>query len=147
MIAAQTPCGWSTLVSLVPSVYIRPRADCFLRHSIWHRFWLGLAAPLLVLSISQLSALRAILETRFLQYLGRISFALYLVHMPIAMMVGDVVYRLTGFVWTGPPESKWDGWCRSADGDPWGWRRIFGFAVRFGAVYALGGGVCEEGVG
>lgn len=59
--------GWALLASLVPSTYddIKP-------------FWLSWGAVLLVVAINQLQWLKAFFETKFLQYLGKISFAFYL---------------------------------------------------------------------
>jgi peptidoglycan/LPS O-acetylase OafA/YrhL len=51
-----------------------------------------------VASISRISVLKAFFETRFNQYLGRISFAFYLVHGPILWSLGDRVYAAVG--WT-----------------------------------------------
>lgn len=99
-VAAESP-GWRTLVWLIPTVYMENQ---------WWRFWHSLAAPLLVLSISHISFLRGLLETRFPQYLGRISFALYLIHIPVAITLGDKVFRMTGYVRPLTRSSGWDGW-------------------------------------
>jgi len=44
------------------------------------RFWWMISGITMTVSISQLPLLRRVFETRFCQYLGRISFMLYLVH-------------------------------------------------------------------
>lgn len=93
--------GWATLASLVPSTYadIKP-------------YWLSWGAVALVIAVKQIDWLRAFFETRFLQYLGRISFAFYLgmhsqtcpmngdpdviVHGPILQVVGVRMYHITG---------------------------------------------------
>ena len=49
----------------------------FLEPVRWWWYWVG---NLTVLSISQVSWLRAIFNTKFCQWLGKLSFALYLVH-------------------------------------------------------------------
>lgn len=44
------------------------------------RFWWSLSGVSLLLSISQLPRLKSLFETNFCQYIGRISFSLYLIH-------------------------------------------------------------------
>ncbi|KAK5358834.1 hypothetical protein LTR20_010799 [Exophiala xenobiotica] len=61
-------------------------------------FYLFWASTFLVASISRIPVLKAFFETRFNQYLGRISFAFYLVHGPILWSLGDRVYAAVG--WT-----------------------------------------------
>ncbi|KAI1000562.1 hypothetical protein K3495_g7629 [Podosphaera aphanis] len=58
-------------------------------------FW---AAALLVVTIHRLTWLRGFFETRFCQYLGRISFALYLVHGPVLWTLGDRLYLAVGWI-------------------------------------------------
>lgn len=60
-------------------------------------FYLFWAATMLVVSVSHISWLRRFFETRFCQFLGRISYALYLVHGPIIWMLGDRLYAAAGF--------------------------------------------------
>ncbi len=48
-------------------------------------------------AIPRLPLLKSFFETRFNQYLGRISFALYLVHGPILWVLGDRLYVVTGW--------------------------------------------------
>jgi peptidoglycan/LPS O-acetylase OafA/YrhL len=63
--------GFETLRSLTPmSLNIEDNA----------RFWWSLSSVLLLLSISQLPRLKKVFETSFCQYVGKISFSLYLVH-------------------------------------------------------------------
>lgn len=90
--------GWYYLTSIIPPVYANV--------DYW-RFWATIAAPMIVASVSHPFA-RTILESRFPQYLGRISFALYLVHIPIAGTIGDRIFRMTGFVRPGTAPSAWD---------------------------------------
>jgi peptidoglycan/LPS O-acetylase OafA/YrhL len=52
------------------------------------RFWWMISGITLTVSISQVPLLRKIFETRLCQYLGRISFMLYLVHMYVFELVG-----------------------------------------------------------
>ncbi|KAF2770862.1 hypothetical protein EJ03DRAFT_360180 [Teratosphaeria nubilosa] len=53
-------------------------------------------AILLMISIPRLPTLRRFFESDFCQYLGNISFALYLVHGPILWSIGDRVYAAVG---------------------------------------------------
>ena len=53
------------------------------------RFWWMVAGISLTVSISQLSEARAIFETTFCQYLGKISFMLYLVHTYTYLIIGS----------------------------------------------------------
>lgn len=52
------------------------------------------AAVLLVLSIFSLQSLQILLSTRTMRFLGDISFAIYLVHDPIEIIVGGKVFLL-----------------------------------------------------
>jgi len=60
-------------------------------------FYLFWASTLLVASIPRIPWLRRFFETRFCQFLGRISFALYLVHGPVLWILGDKMYALAGW--------------------------------------------------
>jgi peptidoglycan/LPS O-acetylase OafA/YrhL len=72
--------------------FLKPQA-------VWDYKWFFLfwASTFLVCSISRLSWLKSFFEIRFNQYLGRISFAFYLVHGPVLWMLGDRLYAATGF--------------------------------------------------
>ncbi|KAL1837151.1 hypothetical protein VTJ49DRAFT_4197 [Mycothermus thermophilus] len=60
-------------------------------------FYLFLAANMIVLCAGRLRWMRRFFESRFCQFLGRVSFALYLVHGPILATVGDRVYYAVGW--------------------------------------------------
>jgi len=60
-------------------------------------FYLIFAAIFVVSSIPHIKWLKAFFETRFTQYLGHISFALYLVHGPVLWTLGDRLYVATGY--------------------------------------------------
>lgn len=72
--------------------YLRPEA-------MWDYKWLYLflASVFLVSSIPHIWWLQSFFENRFNQYLGRISFALYLVHGPVLWILGDRLYAATGW--------------------------------------------------
>ncbi|GFF55571.1 hypothetical protein IFM62136_02883 [Aspergillus lentulus] len=60
-------------------------------------FYLFWAAVFLVSCTSHLQWLRAFFAAPFNQYLGRISFAFYLVHGPVLWILGDRLYAAVGF--------------------------------------------------
>ncbi|KAI9799111.1 MAG: hypothetical protein M1825_004878 [Sarcosagium campestre] len=84
----QTP-GYVWLSKLIPKTY-----------SEGHRFLHSIGAIQLVWSISRATFLQIPFKTRFAQYLGKISYALYIVHGPILHVVGFPVvaglWELTG---------------------------------------------------
>ncbi|KAL2022905.1 hypothetical protein VTK56DRAFT_4436 [Thermocarpiscus australiensis] len=65
-------------------------------------FYLFFAGNMLVACIPRMGWLKRFFESRFCQFLGRISFALYLVHGPLLNAVGDRLYYAVG--WTRQPE-------------------------------------------
>ncbi len=65
------------------------------------RFWWLISGCTMTVAISQLPPLKAVFETRFCQYLGRISFMLYLVHM--------LVFELIGKLWKNSLETMTGG--------------------------------------
>ncbi|KAK5992707.1 O-acetyltransferase PaAT-1 [Cladobotryum mycophilum] len=60
-------------------------------------FYLWIAATFLVVSIPRLPLLKRFFETRFCQFLGRVSFALYMVHGPVLWTIGDRLYMAAGW--------------------------------------------------
>lgn len=60
-------------------------------------FFLWWAAVFLISATPRIWWLKAFFETRFNQYLGRISFSLYLIHGPLLWTIGDRVYVATGW--------------------------------------------------
>ncbi|KAK4189467.1 acyltransferase 3 [Podospora australis] len=97
--------GWYWLSYLKPQAVFDPK---------WfYLFWGGM---MLVACIPRMPWLRRFFETRFCQFLGRVSYALYLVHGPILATIGDRLYHAIG--WSRPVE----------DGKPdmlAAWRDIF----------------------
>ncbi|KAK0702120.1 acyltransferase 3 [Lasiosphaeria miniovina] len=61
-------------------------------------FYLFFAANMLVASVPRIRLLKAFFESRFCQFLGRISFSLYLVHGPLLGAVGDRIFHAVGWV-------------------------------------------------
>lgn len=64
------------------------------------RFWWSISGVLLLLSISQIPRLKRLFETNFCQYLGKVSFSLYLAHEFSIVLFGlcfqTILLRLTG---------------------------------------------------
>ncbi|KAK4108106.1 hypothetical protein N656DRAFT_784645 [Canariomyces notabilis] len=83
--------GWYWLSFLKPRV---------MHDSKW--FFLFWAAVFLVSSTPHIPWLKRFFETRFCQYLGRVSFSLYLVHGPVLWTLGDRLYAAVGW----PKESR-----------------------------------------
>ena len=59
----------------------------------FYRFW---AATFAMISIPRIPCLRSFFESRFCQYLGKISYGLYLVHGPVLWTLGDRIYAAVG---------------------------------------------------
>jgi peptidoglycan/LPS O-acetylase OafA/YrhL len=78
--------GWSYFAFLVPQAVFDFK---------W--FFLFWGAVFLVASTPRLPWLKGFFETRFCQYLGRISFAFYLVHGPVLWTLGQRLYAATGW--------------------------------------------------
>lgn len=77
--------GWHYLAALKPqAVY---------DYKWFYLFW---AATLVVAAISRIAPLRSFFEWPFNQYLGRVSFAFYLVHGPVLWVLGDRLYAAVG---------------------------------------------------
>lgn len=77
--------GWRYLAILVPQAVFDYK---------W--FFLLWGATFVVASIPRIPWMRSFFETRFCQYLGRISFAFYLVHGPVLWTLGERLYAATG---------------------------------------------------
>ena len=71
----------------------------FKPQAVWDVKWFYLtwAAIFTVASIPRLPWLKRFFETRFCQYLGRISFALYLVHGIVIVVLADRLYAAVDF--------------------------------------------------
>jgi peptidoglycan/LPS O-acetylase OafA/YrhL len=78
--------GWYWLSFLAPQA-------CF-DYKWFYLFW---AAILLVIAVPRLPWLKRFFESRFCQYLGRISYMFYLVHGPVLWTLGDRLYAATGW--------------------------------------------------
>lgn len=72
--------------------YLKPQA--VFDYKWFYLFW---AAVWLVAALPRIPWLKRFFETDFCQYLGRISYGLYLVHGPVLWTIGDRVYAAVGF--------------------------------------------------
>ncbi|TQS32691.1 hypothetical protein Golomagni_06990, partial [Golovinomyces magnicellulatus] len=78
--------GWYYLSFLKPSAMVDPK---------W--FYLFWASYLLVYVIMQNTTMQRLLEWNVFQYLGSVSFGLYLVHGPLLWTLGEFIYQAIGF--------------------------------------------------
>lgn len=79
--------GWYYLSFLRPQSVYMPKS-----------FYLVFAGCFLVASTRRITWLRSFFELPFNQYLGKVSYAFYLVHGPILWTIGDRIYAAVG--WT-----------------------------------------------
>ncbi|PWY96375.1 hypothetical protein BO94DRAFT_505560 [Aspergillus sclerotioniger CBS 115572] len=86
--------GWKLLSRLVPRVEVAYDPK-------WH--FLLPAATLLIFSVRRVPRLRSIFEHRSFQWLGRISFGIYLIHGPVMFVFADTLYMIVGWRDRGPP--------------------------------------------
>ncbi|RMZ79244.1 hypothetical protein DV737_g3518, partial [Chaetothyriales sp. CBS 132003] len=91
--------GWYYLTRLIPDSY---DADSF------YRFWHSYGAMIFVWSSLHLSWLQWIFLTRPLQFLGRVSFMLYVLHLPLLMCLGNRMARAFGMVHPLAEPRWWD---------------------------------------
>ncbi|KAF8846425.1 hypothetical protein BDZ45DRAFT_609014 [Acephala macrosclerotiorum] len=102
--------GYSVLASLAPTSF--QQSDHFRA-----LFWCSIGSALLILSLENFPPLQYPFATRLVQYLGNISFSLYILHIPVIHTVGRSI--ATGWI-------KWAE-VQGLDGS-WGWM-IGGFAM------------------
>ncbi|CAL3970009.1 hypothetical protein PZA11_006328 [Diplocarpon coronariae] len=73
--------------------FLKPQAA--FNYKWFFMFW---AALFTVSAVPRLGPIRRFFESRFCQYLGKISFGLYLVHGPVLCILGDRLYSAVGWV-------------------------------------------------
>jgi hypothetical protein len=78
--------GWYYLAWFKPQAVFDPK---------W--FYLFYAATILVFTVPRIAWLKGFFETRFCQYLGRISYMFYLLHGPVLWTIGDRIYAAVGW--------------------------------------------------
>lgn len=102
--------GWYYLTSMIPEPYYS--------NEFW-RFWHFPGACMLVYTVLRLSWLQRFFMLPWLQYLGRVSFSLYLIHIPLEWTVSDRIHRVFGVIrqeFTTP----YDNWLSLPDFGPVG---------------------------
>jgi peptidoglycan/LPS O-acetylase OafA/YrhL len=82
--------GWRYLSTVIPAWF-----------SEKYRFWQVIGSITFVLSVSRLPLLQKPFNSPLIQYLGKISYALYLMHGPVMHVVGyvfqEVAWNITGY--------------------------------------------------
>lgn len=71
------------------------------------RVWQSIGGALIVTAVANMRALRRIFSCSFLLYLGRISYALYVVHIPLLVTMG---WRLVPAMWRLTGRESWMGY-------------------------------------
>ncbi|KFH40324.1 hypothetical protein ACRE_090070 [Hapsidospora chrysogenum ATCC 11550] len=104
---AETP-GWVWLTSLIPSWWGEEH----------YRYWQGVGAVLFIVAVARSSSWQRFFNTAVVQYFGKISYAIYLMHGPVMHVLG---YR-------------WEAWAYSITGVE-GNNYKYGFFL--GAVFAV----------
>lgn len=89
----ETP-GWIWLSSLIPEWF-----------SEKYRFWQCIGSVLFIIAAARQPLVQAPFNTRMVQYLGKISYALYLMHGPVTHVVGysimPIAWKITGHATQG----------------------------------------------
>jgi len=81
--------GWYFMTKMLPSYYYN--------NEFW-RFWNTIGAIMLIYGTMNIRWIQSFLLWPSLRCLGRVSFSLYLIHIPIAWTIGDRVCRLLGVI-------------------------------------------------
>nr|POE65300.1 hypothetical protein CFP56_34967 [Quercus suber] len=116
----ETTPGWKWLGRMIPKVYSKAQ---------FYRFWQSWGAIGLVYSTLHLPWLQWLLNTRPFQYLGKVSFMLYLVHLPIAYCFSDRWSRAWGMTPFMTEEKWWDNILYVPE---WG---LFGFNTQWACIW------------
>jgi peptidoglycan/LPS O-acetylase OafA/YrhL len=102
--------GWYYLTMMTPPNYFN--------NEFW-RFWNVIGASMVFLALTRMIWLQQALEQPKLRLLGRVSFCLYLIHIPIAWTIADRICRIFGGIrqdFTTP----FDNWLKIPDVGPTG---------------------------
>lgn len=87
-------------------IYLSLTPTAFQHHENGGRFWWMVAGVAVTVSISQLPSLKRMFETRFCQYLGKISFMMYLIHTYCYEALGKYLLAVLQSLGAGEPLSK-----------------------------------------
>lgn len=96
--SSDTP-GWAYLSRLIPRAYGDDQ---------YYRYWHSWGAAMLVFAVLRIQWLQRLLTIRVLRYLGKVSFMLYLVHLPVIAVLGGRVGHMLGNVLDNEPDSWWN---------------------------------------
>ena len=88
--------GWYYLTQLIPPNYYNGE---------YWRWYNTIGGILCVYAVTKLRWLQKFLTLPTFRYLGKISFSLYLTHIPFLWVIGDTIYRLFGL--TRPELQTW----------------------------------------
>ncbi|KAF7189757.1 O-acetyltransferase PaAT-1 [Pseudocercospora fuligena] len=103
--------GWQWLNGLIP----RPFDNDFR----FHRYWTTVGSLPVVYAVLRIGWLQTFFKTKALVFLGRVSFALYLVHLPMKPIIEERIKPLVGG-YTNPPleGTFWDHYWNVSDVGP-----------------------------
>lgn len=131
--AANTP-GWAWLSHLTPDTYHKRDGDH--GRAPYYRYWATWGALLLIYGLLRLQWAQRFFASRPLRYLGKVSFMLYLVHIPWMRIALDRWHAALGGLdnFAGHPHLDWsDNWVWIPDWGPEGlntrWLAALAFAV------------------
>lgn len=90
-------------------------------------FFLFWAATFILASVPRIPTLKKFFESNFCQYLGKISFSLYLVHGPVLWTFGERLYAMTGLkrITLSEPALAWQDMFPLSKGGPLGLEPAF----------------------
>lgn len=88
--------GYRLLARMTPPVYLSTR-----------EFWHPIGSLLLLWTVEQVSFVRRFLRSDISQYLGKISFGLYLVHRPLLHFVGYAIQPEIWHLWRSSSTTQW----------------------------------------
>lgn len=91
--------GWYYLTSWIPGTY---------DENNYYRFWTSYGATILIYATLRLRWSQALFNISPLQFLGRISFMLYLVHLPIFTCIENRLMRVFGQIQPSSEPQWWD---------------------------------------
>lgn len=80
---AESSFGFEYITPFTPQVYINAGAP------LPSYFWFGVSAILILASSFRLRPLQSFFETSFAQYLGKISYSVYIIHYTTVLVLGD----------------------------------------------------------
>lgn len=77
--------GWANLTSMIPSWWVGER----------YRFWQSISAVLFIWAVGHCPSWQSFYNSDVVQYFGKLSYALYLVHGPVLHCIGYQIQKMT----------------------------------------------------